>query len=180
MARLVPARRGLAVLALSAGIAVLAPGCGGHAPETKARANPPILRPQPRHYSRYETAMQALGNRLALALEQSGRAVNAQGATTAVIVQALRVAQRQLRASAVALARLRPPGKVKALHEELLTGVRQFAVELDTVIASARRGTDGVRIAATIPTLQGLKEMQRASDAIGKAGYVIVIHVHPG
>ncbi len=123
--------------------------------------------------------MQALGTRLALVLEDSGLSITSQGATTDTIVGALHHAQHQLRASAIALAKLRPPSRIKAFHNELLTGVREFADELDKLIASAKSGTDGVHIAATIPTLKGLKEMQRASDAITKAGYVIVLHVHP-
>jgi hypothetical protein len=165
---------------MGAWIAALAAGCGGHTATTGTPTVPPIQRPQPPHYSAYETAMQALGNKLALALEDSGLAVRSPGATTAAIVRALRRAQHQLRVSAVALANLTPPRKIRALHAELIKGVRDFAAELDTVIASAKSGTDGGRIAAKIPTLKGLREMQRASDAITRAGYVIVVHAGSG
>jgi hypothetical protein len=179
------ARRGFGVLLLLACFAVAATACGGGSTSTAStrsaspvtETTPPIQHTQPTHYSRYETAMQALGNKLALALENSGRSVSAQGATTAMIIDALRTAQRQLRASAAGLEHITPPAKIKHLHERLLTSVREFADELSTVIASAKSGSDGVHIAAMIPTLKGLKDMQRASDAITKAGYVIVVHV---
>lgn len=191
MARVVPARLAIPLLLASAAMAMLAVGCGGQtragsstsngqATSPATQASPPVQRPAPRHYSPYETAMQALGNRLALVMEESGLTVRSQGATSGVIVRALRVAQHQLRVSANALAKLKPPARIKALHRQLLTGVRRLAAEFDSVIVSAKSGTDGIRIAATIPTLPGLKEMQRASDAIVKAGYAIVIHVHAG
>ena len=172
---------------------MLTAGCGGQTKAGSASSNgqarstspakqsqPAAPQPSARHYSPYETAMQALGDRLALVMEESGMTVRSQGATRGVIVRALRVAQHQLQLSAIALAKLTPPARIKVLHRRLLTGVRRFAAELDAVIVSAKSGTDGIRIAATIPTLPGLKEMQRASDAIVKAGYAIVLHVHSG
>jgi hypothetical protein len=165
---------------MGASIGTLAVGCGGHTSATGTQTVTPIERPTLRHHSAYETAMQVLGNRLALVLEESGITVRSQGATTDEIVRALRTAQHQLRVSAAALAKLRPPGEIVTFHDRLIKGVRDFATELDGVIASARSGTDGIRIAAEIPTLKGLIEMQHASDAITRAGYVIVVHAHSG
>jgi hypothetical protein len=173
---------------MGASIAALVAGCGGQTSTTGAQNSsttaattaPPVQRARPPHYSVYETAMQVLGNRLALALEDSGLTVNSPGSTTGEVVAALRRAQHQLRVSAVALAKIKPPRKIRALHDQLLKGVRDFAAELDGVIASAERGADSLHIAATIPTLKGLREMQRASDAITKAGYVIVVHAQSG
>ncbi len=124
-------------------------------------------------YSHYERAMQVLGDKLAAELANAGRAVGLPTARRTVIEQILRATQTQLRAAAASLAKIEPPARIKAQHRRLTQAVREFADELNGVIAGIKAGT-GAPAYVLIPNLKGLKDMQRASDAITKAGYVIV------
>jgi hypothetical protein len=117
--------------------------------------------------------MQVLGERLAAELATAGRAVGAPTAKRAVIEDVLRTAQRQLRTAAAELARIRPPAGIEQQHRRLIAAVREFANELTGVIAGVKKG-NGAPVYALVPNLKGLKDMQKASEAISKAGYRIV------
>ena len=118
--------------------------------------------------------MQVLGDKLAAELAAAARGVSASSGKPTAIEHVLLTAQTQLRAAASGLQRIRPPARIKAQHSRLINAVREFADELNGVIAGVKSGT-GPAPAAMIPKLKGLKEMQKASDAIVKAGYAIVV-----
>jgi hypothetical protein len=163
------------VVALVCVLATGAAGCGGGSSTTTSTASQPKpSRPtRPKTYSRYELAMQVLGDKLAAELANAGRAVGLPTAKRTAIEQILRATQTQLRAAAASLAKIDPPARIKAQHRRLTQAVREFADELNGVIAGIKAGT-GAPAYVLIPNLKGLKDMQRASDAITKAGYTIV------
>jgi hypothetical protein len=183
------AKRGFVLLVLVAVVGVIATACGGGSSTSGSQTSQPSQTsqaPQPAQpaqpvqpsqrtsFSSYEIAMQVLGDRLASALATTGRAIAAPNPRPAVIEQDLLTAQRQLRGAAVTLEKITPPAKIKALHELLIRSVREFADELDNVIAGVNK-KNGAPVVSVIPALKGVKDMQRASDAILKAGYVIVV-----
>jgi hypothetical protein len=165
------------VLVLSCALAVGAAGCGGGSSSQTTPAAAKQTRParpaRRRGTTLYERQMQVLGERLAAELATAGRAVGAPTAKRPVIEGVLRTAQRQLRAAADELARIRPPAGIEQQHRRLIAAVREFANELTGVIAGVKKG-NGAPVYAVIPNLKGLRDMQKASDAISKAGYRIV------
>jgi hypothetical protein len=169
------ARGTLVVIALVCALATGAAGCGGGSPTTVSKSSQPPKqnRSRPKTYSHYELAMQVLGDKLAAELANAGRAVGLPTAKRTAIEQILRATQTQLRAAAASLAKIDPPARIRAQHRRLTQAVREFADELNGVIAGIKAGT-GAPAYVLIPNLKGLKDMQRASDAITKAGYVIV------
>ena len=118
--------------------------------------------------------MQALGDTLATELARAARDIAVPGAKPIALEHVLLTVQSQLRAAAAGLEKIQPPAKIKARHSRLIKAVREFADELSGVIARVKSG-NGAPLTAVIPGLKGLKDMQRASDAITKAGYVIVV-----
>ena len=169
------ARGTFVVMALICALATGAAGCGGGSSTTTSVASQPkharASRPtRPKTYSHYERAMQVLGDKLAAELANAGRAVGLPTARRTVIEQILRATQTQLRAAAVSLAKIEPPARIKAQHRRPpRCRVRRRAERSHRIKA----GT-GAPAYVLIPNLKGLKDMQRASDAITKAGYVIV------
>jgi hypothetical protein len=148
-------------LLLAAGcLAVVAAGCGGGSGNGST---------QP--FSDYETQMQQLGATLGAAIATAGGKNISAG--PAQIEHNLRHVQVLLRTAADRLARITPPQNVAAAHQQLIAGVREYANQLNGIIASVKSG-GGRPALAGIFTLSGLKSIQRASQAIEKAGYAIV------
>jgi hypothetical protein len=158
------AKRALVVLLLGATAAILIAGCSGGSGGGSNNA-------AEQSFSTYETSMQALGRTLGAAITASGNANIS--ATPAAIARNLRRVQVELRTAAVKLEKITPPAQVRAQHELLTKGVREFADELDGVIAQAKSGNQRQAL-GSIVTLKGIKDMSRASQAIAKAGFVIV------
>jgi hypothetical protein len=118
--------------------------------------------------------MQVLGDRLARVLAQTGRDIALPGVKPALVERDLLTAQKHIRAAAVRLEHLKPPAEIEAEHKHLITAVREFASELDGVIAGVRE-QNGAPLTAVIPQLKGVRDMANASDAITKAGYAILV-----
>jgi hypothetical protein len=121
-------------------------------------------------FTPYETAMQRLGTSLNNTLSALGRANR--GATADVVATNLHRSSVQLRAAAVKLAKIAAPDSIVAAHNALIKGVRQYANDLDGLAAKLRNGSP-VTLLGTIPNMKGIKQMQNATTAISKAGYVI-------
>jgi hypothetical protein len=151
------------LLLLAATLALLAAGCGGGGASNSASS-------PSQSFSSYETAMQQLGQSLGSAIRTAGNAnINASAGT---IADNLTKVQRLLRGAAVKLEKITPPDKVTAAHRLLITGVREYATELGGVITQLKHGNKAAL--GSVLTLKGIKDMQRASQSIQKAGYVIV------
>jgi len=156
----------VAALVLAAGAA----GCGGGGGGSGGGVDNSSSAGQG-SFSNYETAMQALGRRLSQVILSSGNANIS--ASPARIVRNLRRVQAELRATAAKLAKITPPDKIKADHELMIQGVREYANELNRVIAEVERG-DSRGALGSISTLKGVHDMTTASQSIAKAGYVIL------
>jgi hypothetical protein len=120
--------------------------------------------------------MQQLGTRLSASLQIVGDAVRAAAGSPGAAARdarALRRAQRVLRATAAELARIVPPRALAADQRLLLKGVREYAAELDTVIARFGSGRRTTRAIESIPSLQGISDMTRATQRIRQRGYDI-------
>jgi len=174
------ARPGFALLALLGALAALAAGCGGGG---KATSNSAATTPTETsatttsgsgQYSDYELRMQELGVQLARVFGQTGRDVTRPGVTPALIRSDLEDAQKRIRDAAATLEEIKPPAKVEAQHRQLVTAVREFASELGGVIAIVKH-QNGAQLQAMISALKGVSDMAKATDAISKAGYVIVV-----
>ena len=163
----------LRLLAVLAALALIAAGCGksggGGSTETTAAtteatttasASPPLGK------SEYVTQMQQIGQSLSAALNNFGSATTA--ATAAI---ALARVQAQLRTAADKLADISAPDPISVQHAKLVRAVRDFADELDPVIAKLKKGD--LTALQTVPTLKGLTEIQSASTAIASKGYAI-------
>jgi len=158
------ARSKLAVL--GAALAILAAGCGGGGGGNAGSGD------QSQSFTPYETAMQRLGQQLGAAITAAGN--KNISATSASIEKNLRKVQVELRSTAAKLQRITPPDKIKADHQLMIHAVREYADELNGVISRVQNGNTGAAL-NSILSLKGLKDMQRASQAITKAGYVIVV-----
>jgi hypothetical protein len=148
------------LLLAAATLAVVAAGCGGGSKNTSTQA-----------FSDYETQMQQLGATLGAAIASAGGKNISAG--PALIEHNLRHVQVLLRSAALKLEKITPPQDVAAAHQQLIAGVRQYANELNGIIKDVKGG-GGTQALAGIFTLRGLKTIQRASQAIEKAGYSIV------
>jgi hypothetical protein len=113
--------------------------------------------------------MRRLGGALAQTLTAVGAANTGSPAKNAINIH---FAQLGLRRAARSLAAITPPKRVRAEHALLLRGVREYAQELDGVIARLKNGQ--VRALRTIRTLKGVRDMQQASNAIVRKGYAII------
>jgi hypothetical protein len=187
---------GFSLLALLGMVAVLASGCGGGGKSSSVAATttPTTKTPTAKtattdtpttetaatatarggQYSDYELKMQVLGDRLARVLARTGRDIALPGVKPALLERDLLTAQTQIRAAAVGLEHIKPPPEIEAKHKRLVTAVREFAAELDGVIAGLKE-QNGAPLTAVIPQLKGVRDMAKASDAITKAGYAIVV-----
>src|SRR5262249_6724734 len=83
-----------------------------------------------------------------------------------------------LRKAADRIESITPPEPIKAQHAQLAKAVRDFADELDPVIAKLKAGT--IAALQTVPTLRGLQEIQTASTAIASKGYKLGGSSAPG
>jgi len=164
----VQTKRAVALFLLAAAIVAVGAGCGGGGSKTAgngANLNAAL--------SPYELAMLKLGGGLNATLTQVGLA-NRTAKGPAPIERNLRKSQVELRAAAVKLEKIVAPARIRAQQALLIKGVREYADELDGVIANLKRGA-GPRALAAITNLKGLRDMAIATAAITKAGYVITI-----
>jgi hypothetical protein len=166
-------RRGFAVLFLGICVAVGITACGG---KSTSSSTPAI---NVSSKATYERQMQILGQQLNSVMDGVAGADSSQTSSGAALpakieAQNLQIAQNGLRSTAVKLARIVPPAKVKAAHELLLKGLREDAAELTVVIAKLKKGADPLAVLPTVLQLRGLKDMRAASIAIEKAGYDIL------
>ena len=164
-------RRAFVLPALAAAVVAIAAGCGGSGNSTAGPAS------SSSGFSAYELKMQALGVQLGATLARIG--LSNVGVPPKVIAKHLEVAQLQLRNAAAKLAAIKAPDKIKADQALLLKGVREYADGLSSLIAQlrapARDNLAYLSILHEIDTLKGVKEMQSASLAITKAGYLIAL-----
>jgi hypothetical protein len=121
--------------------------------------------------------MKVLGTTLGAALRLAGESELAAARTKTADqqdVRALRKAQVALRGAAVTLGRIHPPADVRAAHALLIKGVKEYATELDSVIAKLEAGGAPVTVLQEITRLKGVQDMQQASIEIAERGYSIV------
>lgn len=158
-----------------AAVVLLATGCGGGkksaatAPTTTAAA-PTVTAPAaPLGRAAYDAKMRAVGRGVSNAISSLGAPT-----TEATAAKALASLATHLRAAADTLASISAPAPIKAQHAALVKAVRDYADELDAVIAKVKTGKLGATsIAATIVSLPGVAEIQQASTAIANKGYSI-------
>jgi hypothetical protein len=156
----------LALLIVAAATAVLAAGCGGGSGTKSADTTPSVNRTA---FSDYEMQMQQLGQSLGRTLASLGAANKS--ADTPTVVKDLKQVQKELRSTAAKLEAITPPPKITAQHALLRKGVLEYADELDGVITRYKAGDK--QAAFRVADLKGVKDMQKATAAISKAGYVI-------
>jgi hypothetical protein len=163
------------VLAAGSAALLLVSGCGGKksaatgptttavAPATTTTAAPPLGR------AAYDAKMRAVGRSVTNAIDALGTPT-----TKAAVAKAVSGLQTRLRAAADRLAAISAPARVKAQHAALVKAVRDFADELDAVIANVRTGKlPAPSVPATLVSLPGVGEIQQASTAIANKGYAI-------
>ena len=165
----------LAVLPAAAALLLLAAGCGGGGKSnangttkgsTTKAATTTGAAATPLPKSAYVNKMKAIGQSLSTSLNSLGSAT-----TAAKAAVALTSVQTDLRKAAERIESITPPEPIKKQHEQLAKAVRDFADELDPVIAKLKAGT--MTALQTVPTLKGLQEIQTASTAIANKGYKI-------
>jgi hypothetical protein len=169
------AKRVPTMLSVGAAAVLLASGCGGGSKKT---AGSPTTTPVPATTTAaatplgkadYEVKMRAIGT----SVSESLGSINAL-TSKPMAVEVLTTLQSRLRSAADRLAALSPPSRVKANHAQLVQAVRDFADELDSVIAKLKKGT--LQATAVTPTILGLKgvaEVGAASSAIANKGFKI-------
>jgi hypothetical protein len=167
------AKRAVVLSVLAASVVAFGVGCGGSSSSNSTDSSSPSSP----GFSKYETEMQALGVQLGAELARLGQ--SNVGVPPKVIAQHLVAVQVQLRSTADKLAAITPPEAIKADHALLLKGVREYANGLDPLIVKLRAPTSDklayLAILRTIASLKGVKDMQNASLAITKAGYLITL-----
>ena len=169
------AKRITAFLA-AAGLLLLAAGCGGggkstangttEGATTQAAKTTTAAASEPLPKTEYVNKMKSIGQSLSTSLNSLGAAT-----TAAKAAVALTSVQTDLRKAADRIESITPPEQVKTEHAQLAKAVRDFADELDPVIAKLKAGT--MTALQTVPTLKGLQEIQTASTAIASKGYKI-------
>jgi hypothetical protein len=148
----ITARSGLGMLALLGATALLVAGCGSKA--------------KPLSKAQYNTQMTAVGRSLSTSINGLSSVTTAQaGATVMTRVQA------DLRDAVEKLKKITPPDDVKDAHKRLITAVGDFADALDPLIQKLKAGN--LQAMSQLTTLKQLTEIQKAADAISKAGYKI-------
>src|SRR5262245_8960489 len=159
----------LVLLAITTAITACGGGNGSPAATNGATASP-STRPSPGiDATGYERRMQALGQKLRVCLVTRGQGnVNATpqqaGANIARVQARMRKALAKLRA-------MNPPPAIRGQHERLIAAVREYARDLDEIIARLRAGDRNAL--AEIPRLPGIRHMAEATEAITRAGYDI-------
>jgi hypothetical protein len=166
----------VAALVLAASLLLIAAGCGSggksnangttEGTTTAAAATTTKAAATPLAKGAYVTRMKAIGRSLSTSLNSLGSAT-----TAAKAAVALTSVQTDLRKAADRIESITPPESIKTQHAELAKAVRDFADELDPVIAKLKNGT--ITALQTVPTLKGLQEIQTASTAIANKGYKI-------
>jgi hypothetical protein len=165
----------LAALLAAASMLLLAAGCGGgksnangttEGTTTEAAAATTAAASTPLPKAAYVNKMKAIGRSLSTSLNSLGAAT-----TAAKAAVALTTVQTDLRKAADRIESITPPQTIKTQHAQLAKAVRDFADELDPVIAKLKAGT--MTALQTVPTLKGLQEIQNASTAIATKGYKI-------
>jgi hypothetical protein len=166
----------LAALLAAAALLLVAAGCGGgsksnagdttEATTTEAAATTTAAAANPLPKAAYVNKMKAIGRSLSTSLNSLGAATTASKAAVA-----LTAVQTDLRKAADRIESITPPEPIKAQHAQLAKAVRDFADELDPVIAKLKAGT--FTALQTVPSLKGLQEIQTASTAIAGKGYKI-------
>jgi hypothetical protein len=169
------AKRPAALLA-AAGLLLLVAGCGGGGKSnangtaagttTEAAATTTAAASTPLPKAAYVNKMKAIGRSLSTSLSSLGAAT-----TAAKAAVALAAVQTDLRQAADRIESITPPEQIKTQHAQLAKAVRDFADELDPVIAKLKAGA--MTALQTVPTLKGLQEIQTASTAIANKGYKI-------
>jgi len=170
-------RRTCAVLLLGIAVAFGATACGGSSSTSTSNSTTSTLALTPKTI--YEQKMQVLNQELDSVLSAVAGANNSQtssGQSLPPKTEAanLQIAQTEMTRAAVKLAKIVPPDNVKAAHALLLKGLREDAVELQTVIDKLKHGASPLTVLPTLLKMKGLKEMQAASATIAKAGYDIL------
>jgi hypothetical protein len=167
-------------------LVVLVAGCGGGSHSgaattttTAAAKRQAASRTSAAQRIRYEQRMKVLGKSLGTFLASVGAynqsaILNARNEkiTVALVIAELRKAQVRLRQAAVSLRAMKPPPDIQADHATLTKGVLEYAKELGQIIVLVRGGN--LTALGTIPSLKGVNDMQRASQAITKKGYAIL------
>jgi hypothetical protein len=162
-------------LVAAGAILLLATGCGGGGSSTTTAASPATsvgtttaatTTSSALSKSAYSAEMRALSRSL------NGTASALTTVTTAkAAATLLEKIQTQLRTAADKLANIDPPASVKPQHEQLVKGIRDFADELDGVIAKLKGGS--YQALQSIATLKGLGEIQAATSQIANKGFKI-------
>ena len=146
------ARSGLGMLALLGAMALLVAGCGSKA--------------KPLSKAQYNTQMTAVGRSLSTSINGLSSVTTAKaGATVMTRVQT------DLRTAVEKLKKITPPDDVKDAHKRLITAVSDFADALDPIIKKLEAGN--LQAMSQLTSLKQLSEIQKAADAISKAGYKI-------
>lgn len=114
----------------------------------------------------YDTQMTAIGKSLASELGALATASTAREAQLA-----LTKAQGELAATDKKLGALIPPAPIKADHVRLVGAVGELESELGPLIARLRTGD--LHALGSVGSLEGLKDVRSAVQAIGNAGYDI-------
>jgi hypothetical protein len=144
------------VLVVACALALAAAACGGGDGGPK---------PLPKKV--YVKQMQAIGH----GLSNSLNGLSAASGSPKSAATALQKVQQDLRDAAERLDKITPPKDIKKEQDALTTGVRDFADELDPVIKKVKSGK--IQALATLTTLKGVSEIQKASTAITNKGYKI-------
>jgi hypothetical protein len=124
--------------------------------------------------------MQVLGQQIDSVMSAVSNANNSQTPSGAALpgkteAANLVVAQKELVAASVKLAKIKAPPGIKTEQANLLVGVREVATELTPVIAQLKaKGSNPLKVLQAILKFKGLKDMQVASAAIAKSGYDIL------
>ena len=177
-------RRAGGLLLLGAAVATLS-GCGGSGSSKPGATTaavttvptapaPKTTAPKPKAAvssvaTRYEQQMQVLGNQLSAFFTKVGAEDGT--ATSKRAAANIKLVQARLRSAAVKLAAMKLPPKLEADQQKLITAVREYASELNQIIAQVKAGNRAAL--AAISDLKGIRDMGTATQAITKAGYNI-------
>ena len=161
-----------------AAVLLLASACGGGGkqaattpPTTTAAAAPATTTTPaaPLGRAAYDAQMRAIGRSVTSSINAVSTLTS-----TATAADALTKLQEHLRSAADTLAGMSPPRAIKTRHAALVKAVRDYANELDAVIAKLKGGTlKAAAVPAAIVALPGVGEIVNASSAIVSAGYSI-------
>lgn len=161
-----------------AAVVLLASACGGggkkaatSAPTTTAAATPGTTTTAagPLGRAAYDAQMRAVGRSVTSSINSVSSLTS-----KATAADALAKLQAHLRAAGKTLAAMSPPARIKTQHAALVKAVRDYADELDAVIAKVKNGTlKAAAVPAAVVALPGVGEIVNASSAIVNAGYAI-------